>query len=123
VEVRANRIELRLPMQVRERHGIFVGNALSVHVTDNRVIDPAYVPPATAGTPPMPLVECDGIRLWGTFGPMIMVMGNTVIGPSTGVLIFTETPPQAPTMTVQNVRLIPGLNAYIGNGDALRIFP
>ncbi len=85
VEVADNRIALRLPWQARQRGGIWVGNALSVAVTGNRIIDPAYVPRAGTGAAAIEALDVDGIRLWGWFGPFVQVTGNLVHGATVGL--------------------------------------
>lgn len=105
-----NTILLRVPAISGERHGIFVGNAQSVQVVDN-MVELTY-----------PLIEnwaallpLDGIRLWGSYGPMLQVRGNHCVGVTTGVRVHVLNPhiAQHPTISwlVQD-------NAYAGFGDA-----
>jgi hypothetical protein len=114
VEIRENHVELRLPMQAKQRHGIFLGNALSAHVMDNRVIDPNYVP-----TPNFEqlraVVDCDGIRLWGAYGPLVIVRGNLAYGVTVGVRMVETGAQGMPPVSVQQIRSLID-NAYVGDG-------
>lgn len=83
VEVQDNRIDLRLPWQARQRGGIWIGSTLSARINGNQAIDAGYVPLAD-GEQPIGL-DCDGIRLWGWFGPLVEVRGNFCHGPSVGI--------------------------------------
>lgn len=83
VEVQDNRIGLRLPWQARQRGGIWIGSTLSARINGNQIIDPAYMPLAD-GEGPIGL-DCDGIRLWGWFGPLVEVRGNFCHGTSVGI--------------------------------------
>lgn len=83
VDVLDNQIALRLPWQARQRGGIWVGNALSLRVNGNRVVDVLYR--ALAGGEPPLGFDADGIRLWGWFGPLVEARGNFVHGTSVGV--------------------------------------
>ena len=80
--VTGNRIALRLPMQAYQRGGVLLGNALLAQVEDNAVLNPAWRPTASLGGH---LIDADGIRLWGAYGPMLRVRGNTVQGLTVGV--------------------------------------
>jgi hypothetical protein len=119
-DIRENHVELRLPMQAKQRHGIFVGNALTARVTGNRVENLAYEPtPLAAGAPPRAAVDCDGIRLRGAFGPLVEVRGNLNYGVTVGVRFVNSGPAGPPlgVVTVQNARVIAD-NAYVGDGQA-----
>jgi len=64
--------------ETRERHAIFVGNAASVLITDNRLIL------QRAGNKAMQSIE--GIRLIGHYGARVIVRGNDLEGFNTGVV-------------------------------------
>jgi hypothetical protein len=80
--VTGNRIALRLPVQAYQRGGVLLGNALVAQVEDNTVLNPAWGPAQPIGGH---LVDADGIRLWGAYGPMVRVRGNTIHGLTVGV--------------------------------------
>jgi hypothetical protein len=80
--VTGNRIALRLPVQAYQRGGVLLGNALVAQVEDNTVLNPAWQANQPLGGH---LIDADGIRLWGAYGPMVRVRGNTVHGVTVGV--------------------------------------
>jgi hypothetical protein len=80
--VTGNRIALRLPVQAYQRGGVLLGNALLAQVEDNTVLNPAWQPTQMLGGH---AIDTDGIRLWGAFGPMVLVRGNTVQGLTVGL--------------------------------------
>jgi hypothetical protein len=118
VDVIENHIALRLPMQAYQRHGIFVGGALSVRIKGNRVenlaYDPTFLQPQ--GEPRAP-VDCDGIRLWGAFGPLVQVFENLIYGTTVGLRFenLALPDPALGQVVIQNSRFF-GLNAYVGDG-------
>ena len=114
VEVADNHIRLRVPAQARQRHGIMVGNALSVRVTGNLIHDLHYRAVAD-GAAPM-VTDLDGIRLSGWFGPMLEASGNTLHGPTIGVRLTALGTPEPswgrPDVFVRRITD----NAYSGDG-------
>lgn len=119
VEITSNRILLRLPSQVRQRHGIMVGNTLAVRVIGNRVEDGLYRPfvessPGTIG------LDVDGIRLYGYFGPLVEVTGNLSHGMSVGIRFVNLTPPGLQAARPRDV-FVAAIrdNAYSGDGTAV----
>ena len=80
--VTGNRIGLRLPVQAHQRGGVLLGNALLAQVEDNTVLNPAWQPTPMLGGH---AIDTDGIRLWGSYGPMVRVRGNTVQGLTVGL--------------------------------------
>ena len=75
----------------RERHGVFVGNARSVHVLDTaatlRRLPPEGVPSPT---------PVEGVRIHGELGPFLAVRQTSLQGFSTGVRVVPLPPvPQA----------------------------
>ncbi|SEK59894.1 hypothetical protein SAMN04515665_103142 [Blastococcus sp. DSM 46786] len=120
VDVTGNHVELRVPMQARQRHGIFVGGALTVRVVGNRVEDLAFEPGAQVERPPLPVVDCDGLRLWGHYGPLVQVRENLAYGVTVGVR-FTDTAPP-PAAGPHDARTVAD-NAYVGPGTPLIATP
>lgn len=124
VEVGANRIELFVPMYVRSRWGVFVGNAVSVSVRNNRIarihdgpidVDPSHLPPT------------DGIRVWGHFGLFVQIERNACINTTHGVRFRAIAAPNYPNTThvwkvhdLLNNEPTPS-NAYSGNGGEAEI--
>ena len=80
--VTGNRIGLRLPVQAHQRGGVLLGNALLAQVEDNTVLNPAWQPTPMLGGH---AIDTDGIRLWGAYGPLVRVRGNTVQGLTVGL--------------------------------------
>jgi len=80
--VTGNRIGLRLPVQAHQRGGVLLGNALLAQVEDNTVLNPAWQPTQMLDGH---AIDTDGIRLWGAYGPMVRVRGNTVQGLTVGL--------------------------------------
>ena len=120
VDVNDNHVELRLPMQAYQRHGIFVGHALTARVTGNRIEDPSYDPTFhSAEAQEREPVDCDGIRLWGVYGPLVQVIGNLSYGVTVGIRYQNvgSPDPNLGQATVQNARIIAD-NAYVGDGSA-----
>ncbi|MBB4634905.1 hypothetical protein FHS01_000915 [Longimicrobium terrae] len=77
-----NEISLRMTHSVRHaRHGIFVGNARHVRVHDNRVI----VYRAFVDIENQENVE--GIKLFGYYGPHVVVRDNTTFGTDVGISV------------------------------------
>ena len=76
VRVAGNTINIVLPARrVRERHGIFVGNADTVFIENNHVI----VTGRRARTP------IDGVRVFGHLGRMMIVRENHLVNVTIGV--------------------------------------
>ncbi|MEM6791398.1 MAG: DUF6519 domain-containing protein [Myxococcota bacterium] len=109
--VHDNVVKLRVPGIARERHGIFVGNAHSAYVTDNTV-ELTY-PAINRWNQQDPT---DGIRLWGSYGPLVHVTGNHVVGVPTGVR-FNALNPHIGTNPHASWRF--EHNAYAGFGGPL----
>ena len=80
--VTGNRIALRLPVQAYQRGGVLLGNALLAQVENNTVLNPDWQPTQMLGGH---AIDTDGIRLWGAYGPMVRVRGNTVQGLTVGL--------------------------------------
>lgn len=82
VNVSDNLVHLRIPSLAGERHGIFVGSVFDLRLHGNTVElrSPDPFQWAAAGL-------LDGIRVWGTFGPLIQVHENTCIGTRNGVIV------------------------------------
>lgn len=108
-----NTVSLRVPGLTRERHGVFVGNAQSVQVIDN-MIELTY-PTIDRWSD---LQSLDGVRLWGSYGPMLHVRGNHTVGPSTGVRVHVRNAGDAHN---SGVSWLVRDNAYAGNGQAERL--
>lgn len=108
----------------RQRHGIFVGHAMAVTVTGNRVENRSASGMTAAGVPQGPpdfseVPDSDGIRLWGRYGALVDVTGNLVYGTRVGVQFQSLGPPVGETPNVTEMwRLQP--NAFVGPGPALR---
>jgi hypothetical protein len=124
VEVDGNRIDLFVPMYVRSRWGIFVGNAVSVGVRNNRV---ARIYDGPSEDIPNPLSPTDGIRVWGHFGLFVQIERNACINTTHGVRFHPITAPNYPNTThvwkvhdLANNEPIP-TNAYSGNGGQAEI--
>ncbi len=118
VDVTENHIALRLPMQAYQRHGIFVGGALTVRIKGNRIENLAYDPTFLGEeSEPRAPVDCDGIRLWGAFGPLVQVFENLIYGTTVG-LRFQNLAPPNPSLGQVVIQDAPffGLNAYVGDG-------
>jgi hypothetical protein len=81
VNVTDNLVHLRIPSLAGERHGIFVGSVFNLRVHGNTIELRA---PAPAQWPAAGLL--DGVRVWGTFGPLIQVHENSCIGTRNGVV-------------------------------------
>ena len=117
VDVLGNHVELRLPSQAYQRNGIFVGNALAARVVGNRVEDLGYTPINHSDVSPPP-VDADGIRLYGTFGPLVEVTGNLCYGVSCGLRFShigrNEPLPGRADTFVRTFRD----NAYVGDYDS-----
>ncbi|MDB4951654.1 MAG: putative Pectine lyase family protein [Gemmatimonadetes bacterium] len=80
VTITDNTVAVKLPWGIRgERHGIFVGNAVSVRVAGNRVMGTQAGAYSNA--------EIDGVRVWGFWGPLVVVEQNHVMGCRTGVVM------------------------------------
>lgn len=124
VEVDGNRVELFIPMYERGRWGIFVGNAVSVAVRNNRVAR-VYSGPTSGASDS--LSPTDGIRVWGHFGLLVQIERNACIGTSVGVRFRAITPPfgYVPTPVWKVGDLRNGepqpTNAYIGDGGPAEI--
>jgi hypothetical protein len=85
--VQRNTVFVRVPPMARERHGIFVGNAMNLQIMENMVeLDSV----SAADLPNAP--RTDGIRVWGAHGPMLLVTGNHTAGVSTGIRVVAEIP-------------------------------
>lgn len=108
-----NTVTLRVPSLARERHGIFVGNAHQVQVRDN-VVERVY-PTIERWLDQPPL---DGIRLWGSYGPMLHVTGNHCAGTSTGLVIQVV---NRDMRTYPSLSWVAEANSYSGYGAADRI--
>ncbi|HEV2890587.1 MAG TPA: hypothetical protein VGX28_09445 [Frankiaceae bacterium] len=88
VVVSRNVVHSRVPASyTRERHGVFVGNARSVHVTDTvaTLVRPGLF---YGGT----LDKVDGIRVHGVLGPFVLVRQSSLEGFSTGVRVCPVAP-------------------------------
>lgn len=82
VLVADNEISLRMTHSVRHaRHGIFVGNARQVRVHDNRVkVYRAFVHLEEQE-------NVEGIKLFGYYGPHVLVRDNTTFGADVGISV------------------------------------
>ena len=67
----------------RDRHGIFVGNARSIHVLDT-VATLRRLGKPTGDAPPTPV---EGIRIHGTLGPFLVVRHSSLQGFAIGVRV------------------------------------
>lgn len=76
-----NQVHLRVPSLSRERHGIFVGSVFHLAATGNTVELRTPDPGGWATAP-----DVDGIRVYGTLGPLIQLRLNSVIGTRRGVV-------------------------------------
>lgn len=114
VRIADNTITLRVPSLARERHGIFVGNTQSVQVCNN-LVELLYPTDEPTLEPRSELQALDGIRLWGTYGPMVHVLGNHTTGVTVGIRVRALNPhvghyPSGSWLVRDN--------AYVGLGSA-----
>jgi hypothetical protein len=82
-----NTVHLRVPSLTKERHGIYVGSTYLLRIKGNTVelTDPPVRDWLLAG-------RIDGIRAWGTFGPLVQVRENSCIGTTNGVVVHATNP-------------------------------
>lgn len=89
VKIAGNVIDIGLtPDCIGERHGIFVGNCKSLVIENNRVALTRY-----SGAEQ----ETDGIRVYGYYGPFIMIRANHLEGFNVGIRarVWTSDPAQS----------------------------
>jgi hypothetical protein len=72
----------------RDRHGVFVGNARTVHVLDT-VATLRRLGTVVAGAAPSPV---EGVRIHGTFGPFMLVRHSSLSGFAVGVSVTPLAP-------------------------------
>jgi len=108
--VTGNPVLLRVPGFAGERHGIFVGNAHSAVVREN-MVDLTF-PEVDDWAAMKPI---DGVRLWGTYGPLVRAVGNHCQGVYTGVRF---NPINAGDRLLSGVAWRVEDNAYYGLGTA-----
>ena len=96
VQIQNNMLEVLLGLgSTRGRHGIFVGNANSVSVRENRLT--LERPPGAQG------IQIDGVRVFGRMGRSIMIRENHLTGFNTGIHFEHRGPlPPAPMWMIND---------------------
>ena len=128
VAIQNNSIHLHAASLAAERHGIFVGHAHSLTISDNvvQVVEPAPNQwrrrrNNNATVPYIPLV--DGIRLHGVYGPLLSVQRNHCIGVTRGLDVRARNAGGHETGGARReYNIVPAWqinnNAYAGLGEA-----
>lgn len=87
-----NAVELAAVARPERRFGLFVGNARSITIRDNRVNGPSDNNLRR---------RLEGVRIWGRLGPFAMVCDNHISGASIGIrFVPIGTLPKAPAWVV-----------------------
>ncbi|SHN13494.1 DUF6519 domain-containing protein [Cryptosporangium aurantiacum] len=82
VVISGNVVRLRVPSLSPQRHGIFVGSVFHANLSDN-LVELVWPEAPEWGELTGPL---DGIRVHGTFGPLVRLRDNACIGTRRGVV-------------------------------------
>lgn len=83
-----NTVSVVRPDAMRERHGIFVGSSQSTSIRGNlvQVLNPVYPAPNNEA-PGAAALPIEGIRVYGTLGPLLLIRENHIVEFSTGVFV------------------------------------
>jgi hypothetical protein len=82
----------------RDRHAVFVGNARSISILDT--VATLRRSPQPAETPATAVVPVEGIRVYGSFGPFLLVRGSSLRGFNVGVRVAPLAAPSIVTWVV-----------------------
>ncbi|HEY8843199.1 MAG TPA: hypothetical protein VIM23_04780 [Gaiellaceae bacterium] len=95
VVVSRNVVHALVPVDYsRDRHGVFVGNARSIHVVDT-VATLRRIGTVASGAKP---TEVEGIRIYGVLGPFLTVRQSSLQGFAVGVRVVPLAPFPKPRM-------------------------
>lgn len=142
VTVSDNHIRLSLPVYISGRFGVFVGNAISATVLNNRIENPFAsslderrtrwetidgskdnFSKVTQGMENVP--DSQGVRLWGNYAQHVDVSGNSVYGLRIGIQIkeLNLAVAQNGSVSTPIKHISTERNSYFGPGQALLHFP
>lgn len=117
ISVVDNDVAVRIPLEgARTRHGIFLGNGLSVLVADNRV--------SVTDDSLRPTEQKDGIKVWGVLGRYLLVRDNHLSGAAPGVRIAPVDRPPTPAEEGTSSRWVVRDNYLEGNPrNVVAVYP
>lgn len=107
VTITDNLLHLRVPTLPGARQGIFVGSVYHLRLEGNTV---ELRTPGPAGWSTVPV---DGVRVFGTFGPLVQVRENSCVGTRNGIVAHAINNARAATA---GWRWAVAANAHVGSG-------
>jgi hypothetical protein len=99
VVISGNVVHVFIPAgYTRDRHAVFVGNARSISILDT--VATLRRAPQRAEGPILPVRPVEAIRVYGSFGPYLLVRGSSLRGFNVGVRVVPLASPSTATWVV-----------------------